>query len=84
MAEGSIASAEPSSAVLWLGASSEGEGSCVTYLCPYINFFSAPEHLDEWKDAHPTELGIMLTLQHSLILADKGYWQPIFQIEPDT
>jgi len=77
MAEGSINFLVPSSAVLWLGASKEGEGSCGENLCPYINFFSSSEHVAEWKDKNPEELGIMLTLQQSLELARKGYWEPI-------
>jgi len=76
MSEGTINSKEPSSAVMWLGVSKEGDGSCGTNLCPYINFFSSPEHIAEWKDKNPDELGIMLTLQQSLELARKGWWEP--------
>jgi len=77
MFEGTIKSAEPSSAVMWLGASKEGKGSCGADLCPYINFFSSPQHIAEWKDKNPDELGIMLTLPQSLELARKGFWEPI-------
>jgi hypothetical protein len=80
MTEGTINSVEPSSSVMWLGASSEGEGSCGTNLCPYINFFSSSEHITEWKDRSPSELGVMLTLEQSLELARKSYWEPIHLI----
>jgi len=77
MAKGTIKLVETSSAVMWLGASKEGKGSCGADLCPYINFFSSPQHIAEWEDKNPDELGIMLTLSQSLELARKGFWEPI-------
>lgn len=84
MSEGTINSIKPSSTVVWLGTSREGVGSCDTNLCPYINFFSSSEHIAEWKDKNPNELGIMLTLQQSLELARKGYWEPIRLLKTET
>jgi hypothetical protein len=84
MSEGIINSAEPSSSVMWLGTSKEGEGSCEKYLCPYINFFSSAEHVAEWKNKNPTELGMMLTLQQTLELARKGYWEAMRQPKTET
>ncbi len=84
MAKGAINAVEPSSTVLWLGTSKEGDGSCETYLCPYVNFFSSAEHVEEWKDKNPNELGMMLTLQQSLELARKGYWEAIHLLETET
>jgi len=77
LGKGATHSVKPSSTVLWLGASKEGVGSCETYLCPYINFFSSSEHVAEWRDKNRKELGMMLTLQQSLELARKGYWEVI-------
>ncbi|NIU38541.1 hypothetical protein GWN65_00805 [Candidatus Bathyarchaeota archaeon] len=84
MAQGNVSSVKPSSSVMWLGASREGDGSCETYLCPYINFFSSAEHVEEWKDKNPTELGMMITLQQSLELARKGYWKTMHLLKGET
>ncbi len=84
MAKGIVSSVRPSSSVMWLGASMEGEGSCETHLCPYINFFSSAEHVEEWKDRTPNELGMMLTLQQSLELARKGYWESMRLLKGET
>ncbi len=77
MSRGSVSSERSSSSVIWLGASKEGDGSCETYLCPYTNFFSSAEHVEEWRDKNPNELGVMLTIQQSLELARKGYWETV-------
>ncbi len=77
MSEGTVNHAEPSSAVVWLGTSKEGTCGCETDACPYINFFSSREHVTDWKDKNPDELGMTLTLQQSLNLARKGWWEPI-------
>ncbi len=84
MSKGNVSSVMPSSSVMWLGASREGDGSCETYLCPYINFFSSAEHVEEWKDKNPNELGMMLTLQQSLELARKGYWEAMRLLKSET
>lgn len=83
-AKGNVSSVRPSSSVIWLGTSREGDGSCETYLCPYINFFSSAEHVEEWKDKNPNELGMMLTLQQSLELARKGYWEAMRLLKTET
>jgi hypothetical protein len=77
MSQGNVKSAKPSSAVMWLGASRESVGSCCNNICPYINFFSSTKHAAEWKLKNPDEIGMTLTLQQSLELARKGYWEPI-------
>ncbi|MFQ6068392.1 MAG: alkylmercury lyase family protein [Candidatus Bathyarchaeia archaeon] len=84
LSEGTINSAEPSSVVMWLGAGKEGDGPCRACLCPYINFFSSSEHVNEWKDKNPNEVGIMLTLSQSLELARKGYWNPLQLLQART
>jgi len=84
MSKGIVYFVRPSSSVLWLGASKEGDGSCETYLCPYINFFSSAEHVAEWKDKNPNELGMMLALQQSLELAGRGYWDAMPLLETET
>ncbi len=84
MSKGIVSSLRPSSSVMWLGASREGVGSCETYLCPYINLFSSSEHVAEWKDKNPNELGMMLTQQQSLELARKGYWEAMRLLRSET
>ncbi len=84
MSKGIVSSVRPSSIVIWLGASREGVGSCETYLCPHINFFSSAEHVEEWKDRNPNELGMMLTVKQSLELARKGYWEAIHLLKGET
>ncbi len=77
LSEGRVVFVYPPSVVMWLGAS-RGNGSlCLENLCPYINFFISPEHVSEWKKENPEELGIMLTLQQSMELARKNYWDPL-------
>lgn len=80
MTRGTIDSVKPSSTVMWLGASKEGIGSCEKYLCPYINFFISAKHVEEWKDENADELGMMLTLQQSLKLVRKSYWETISHV----
>lgn len=77
MSKGIVNSIEPSSCVIWLGASKVGEGQLETYLCPYINFFSSAEHVAEWRAKNPNELGMTLTLNQCLELARKGYWEAV-------
>ncbi len=84
MSKGIVSSIRPSSTVIWLGASKAGEGSCETYLCPYINFFSSARHIEKWRTKNPNELGIMLTLQQGLQLARKGYWKAIYWALTET
>ncbi|UCG36071.1 MAG: alkylmercury lyase family protein [Candidatus Bathyarchaeota archaeon] len=84
MSRGIADRVKPSSCVVWLGASQAGEGSCETYLCPYINFFSSSEHVEEWQATNPNELGMRLTLQQGLELARKGYWEAVRQSPTET
>jgi hypothetical protein len=84
MAQGIVSSVKPLSSVMWLGASREGDGACETYLCPYINLFSSAEHVAEWRDKNPNELGMMLTLEQSLELARKGYWEAMRLLKAET
>jgi hypothetical protein len=84
MSRGVVNSVKPSLTVIWLGTSKEGAGLCETYLCPYINFFSSAEHVAEWKDKNPDELGMMLTVQQTLELARKGYWETTRLLKTET
>lgn len=77
MSNGVVSYAEPWSVMVWLGTSKGGACTCETDACPYINFFSSLEHANDWKDKNPNELGMPLTLQQSLELARKGWWEPI-------
>lgn len=77
LSEGRAVFVEPSSVVMWLGASRGSGNLCRENPCPYINFFISPEHVSKWKNKNPEELGIMLTLQQSLELARKSYWKPV-------
>jgi hypothetical protein len=77
ISKGAVIHAEPSSAVVWLGTSKGDSCTCETDACPYINFFASQEHVTDWQDRNPNELGMTLTLQQSLNLARKGWWEPI-------
>jgi hypothetical protein len=86
ISRGTLERVKPSSVRLWLGASQRQAAltatktcSCETDACPFINFFSSPEHIADWKERNPNELGMALTLQQSLKLAKKGWYEPIRQ-----
>ena len=66
----------PQGAVLWLGASAEGGACCTSelgstkqYLCPFINLFDKPEHLEQWRAKNDQVLGVPLTLSQAFALA---------------
>lgn len=84
MSKGTILKAEPESVVVWLGASREGSCTCETDACPYINFFVSQEHVADWKERNPDELGITLTLSQSVALAKKGWWEPISSVASES
>lgn len=77
MSRGNVSRAQPPNVVVWLGASSGASCGCETDACPYINFFAAKRHVEDWKSKNPDELGMTLTLQQSLNLARKGWWEPV-------
>ncbi len=64
---------------MWLGASTGAACTCETEACPYINFFVSKKHVLDWKEKNSDELGMTLTLQQSLDLARKGWWEPVHQ-----
>ena len=72
-----VVHSEPSSVVVWLGTSRGDSCVCETDACPYINFFASQEHVADWHNKNPSELGITLSLQQSMDLARKGWWEPI-------
>jgi hypothetical protein len=66
----------PQSAVLWLGASAEGGACCTSelgctkqYICPFINLFDKPEHLEQWRAKNDQVLGVPLTPSQAFVLA---------------
>lgn len=77
ISEGGVTYAEPPSVIIWLGANRGETCSCETDACPYINFFASEKHATDWKGKNPTELGIALSLEESLSLARRGWWEPI-------
>jgi thioredoxin 1 len=66
---GSVASVEPATALAWFGKKQTADNTWVSAGCFHQGFFSTPENLRKWLDAHPLETGEMITLQQSL--ADK-------------
>ncbi len=66
---GSVASIEPKTAVAWFGKRRTADGTWVSAGCFHQGFFTTPENLHKWLDAHPFETGEMITIQQSL--ADK-------------
>ncbi len=79
MSRGKVSRVQPSTVAVWLGASREAACTCETEACPYINFFVSEKHVFDWKEKNPNELGMTLTLQQSLDLARKGWWEPVHQ-----
>ncbi len=59
------ASAIPQSAVLWLGVSPRGEGPTIETVCPFINFFSSQNHLREWREKKPDQVGVLMSLSQA-------------------
>ncbi len=62
MANRLIVSASPPSTVLWFGISPRGEGPTTEVLCPFINLFSSRNHLQEWRERNPEQVGVLLDL----------------------
>jgi hypothetical protein len=63
-----VVRSEPSEVVVWHETS---EGCCVAAveLCPHVNFFCSPNELTQWRTAHPSQKGKMLSLPAAL---DRG------------
>lgn len=68
----------PEAAMLWLGASSQGEAcgagapdfsSIRACLCPFINLFDVTEHLEAWRAKNDRVLGVLLSLPQAFSLA---------------
>jgi thioredoxin 1 len=66
---GSVASVVPTTAVAWFGKKQSADGKWVSAGCFHQGFFSTPDNLRKWLEAHPLETGEMITIQQSL--ADK-------------
>lgn len=71
---GSVASVEPKTAVAWFGKKQGADGKWVSAGCFHQGFFTTPENLRQWLDAHPFETGEMISIQQSL--ADKMKLSP--------
>jgi len=71
---GSVASVEPKTAVAWFGKKQGADGKWVSAGCFHQGFFTTPENLRKWLEAHPLETGEMITIQQSL--ADKMKLSP--------
>lgn len=72
--QGSIASIEPPTAVAWYGQRTKPDGTRVSAGCFHQGFFTTPEHLRQWVEAHPLETGEMITINKAL--ADKMALSP--------
>jgi hypothetical protein len=71
---GLVASVEPKTAVAWFGKRKGADGKWVSAGCFHQGFFTTPENLRKWLEAHPFETGEMITIQQSL--ADKMKLSP--------
>lgn len=60
-----IVERSPDEIVVWLADRKEGCVAAVD-LCPDLNFFCSPRHLEEWKVKRPEQSGQMLTLDQAL------------------
>jgi thioredoxin 1 len=72
--DGKVASVEPKTAVAWFGKKKGADGKWVSAGCFHQGFFTTPENLRKWLDAHPFETGEMITIEQSL--ADKMKLSP--------
>jgi len=54
--------------LLYLGVDAHGKRDLLAYLCPNINFFISPRHLERWIENREV-LGIPLTLEEALAFA---------------
>jgi len=64
--QGSVVSVEPPTAVAWYGQRTKPDGTRVSAGCFHQGFFTTPEHLRQWVEAHPLETGEMITIQKAL------------------
>jgi hypothetical protein len=65
MTDRQIVSARPESTVLWFGISPKGAGPTKEMLCPFINFFASQDHVTEWQEQNPGQIGVSLDLQQA-------------------
>lgn len=79
---GQITQRSPMDMVVWLLAMKE---KCIaaTDLCPAVNFFCSPEHLQQWSAAHPGQNGHLLTLAQALEGGRKTF-EPLLQESTDS
>lgn len=66
-----ITEAEPSSTLVWAGVAVAGQGCCAVILCPEINFFCSPSHLEAWRQGHLDVEGEALGLLPALYVANR-------------
>lgn len=71
---GQVASLEPATAGAWFGQSTKPDGGHVSAGCFHQGFFTTPENLRQWVEAHPLETGEMISIQKAL--ADKMALSP--------
>ena len=60
-----IVATRPESTVLWLGISPQGEGPTIEVLCPFINLFASQDHVIEWRQDNPEQVGALLSLSQA-------------------
>jgi hypothetical protein len=65
-AAGKVASLDPKTAVAWFGQKKTAEGKWVSAGCFHQGFFTTPENLRKWLDAHPLETGKIISIQQAL------------------
>lgn len=66
-----ITEVEPSSILVWAGVAVAGQGCCAVTLCPEINFFCSPAHLETWRQGHQGVEGEALGLLPALYVANR-------------
>lgn len=66
-----ITEAEPSSIMMWIAVAVAGQGCCAVTLCPEINFFCSPAHLEAWRWAHGEVEGEARGLLSALYVANR-------------
>ena len=64
--EGHVATLAPETSVAWAGAFKDAEGNIKSAGCFKQAFFTSPENLQAWVEAHPTATGRQVSLEEAL------------------
>lgn len=74
-----IVARDPAETVVWVGTA---RSECAaTSICPTINFFCSPGHVEAWRQGQPEAAGHVLSLGEALYLG-RGIFEDVLQGKP--